>query len=573
MRLKLRWARHLVWIPGLVVLAPPAFADPPVPPATLTRLGVPPGSIGFGGVVTGAGDTNADGVGDVLVGAPGSDRVYLVSGTGAISRVIPAPSTPGLQFGAALASVGDVNRDGVPDFSVGAPPEPPVAAACTSGLECGGPSPAEGRAFVFSGATGDMAWELVPSITAGTQFGRSVTGGGDLSGDGVPDIVVGAPSRTNAPGTVFAFSGANGAQLWSRQDPSPSFGELVVSTPDVSGDSIADMLVWSPAPSSVGLFTAGAVAVVDALVGTLNRVLTPVVPDRVHILSGATGAIVRIHTDPAPNAKDAFGASMVPAGDQDGDGIVDHLVGERGANQLHLYSGRNGVLIRSIAVPGAAQVQGTFALAPVDDKDGDGRGDVWVGVGSARTVYLINGQGAVLRSAIGPSALGAFGTAVGTVGNLGGDSGPDLVVGDPAEPGGGAAYLLSIGGGEAPIPPAQFSQAAGCSGAACEGVLRVRAQTTVPTTVVPTTVVPTTTAPTTTTSLTTTTTQATMGEAPATANLPKPPTATTAEGGHPGTGGVDRRVAGLASLGLGMAGITLLRRRHQPPLCRPPSAG
>lgn len=64
--------------------------------------------------------SNADGIGDVLVGAPGSDHVYVVSGTGAILRDIPPPSIC-LQFGAALASIGDVSRDGVSDFTVGAP--------------------------------------------------------------------------------------------------------------------------------------------------------------------------------------------------------------------------------------------------------------------------------------------------------------------------------------------------------------------------------------------------------------------------------------------------------------------
>lgn len=547
---------HLALVPALGVVAAPAVADERVPSPAVIPLTAPPGSLGFGGAVAGVGDIDADGIGDVLVGAPGSDHVYVVSGTGAILRDIRLPSTA-LQFGAALASVGDVNRDGVPDFTVGAPSEAP----CPVTPRCGVPGPAQGRAFVFSGASGDMTMELVPPTTGVTDFGRSITGAGDLSGDGVPDILVGAPTQGSAAGTVFAFSGADGAQLWSRQDPSPTFGELVVSTPDLTGDSIADVLVWSPPTSSTALLGPGTGPVVDTLIGVLDRVLSPVVPDRVHVLSGATGAVVRIHSDPASNANDAFGATMVSAGDQDGDGVVDYLIGERGTNQLHLYSGRNGALTRSIAAPGAAQGQRTLALAHVDDKDGDGRDDFWVGVGAARTVYLINGQGTVLASAVGPSALGTFGIAVGTVGNLGGDPGADLVVGDPAEPGGGAAYLLYAGA--APVVRTAASQAAGCSGAACEGVVRLRAQTTLPTT----------TAPTTTTSLTTTTTQSTMQEAPATASLPKPATAATAESGLPGTGGVDRSVVGLGALGLGMAGVSFLRRLPKPSGGRSTSSG
>ena len=553
---------HLALVPGLAVLATPAVADERLPSPNVIPLTAPSGSLGFGGAVLGVGDINADGVDDVLVGAPGSDHVYVVSGTGAMLRGI-SRSTPGLRFGAALASIGDVNRDGVADFAVGAPPEAPIGAACPSGPQCGEPGPVRGRVFVFSGASGDMVSELAPSTTAGTGFGRSVTGTADLSGDGVRDIVVGAPAQTGAPGAVFAFSGANGGLLWSRSAPSSAFGELVVSTPDVSGDGIDDVLVWSPSTSSGAPSPTGAVQVIDALVGVLNQVLSPAVPDRVHILSGATGELVRSLGDPTPNGSDTFGATMVPAGDQDGDGVVDHLIGERGVDQLHLYSGRDGALIRSIAAPADAQGQGNFTLARVDDKDGDGRADFWVGVGSARAVYLINGQGTVLASATGLSPQGTFGAAVGTVGNIGGDPGADVVVGDPAEPGGGGAYLLYTGVGPPPVARTAGTRAAGCAGVACEGVVRLRAQTTAPTTAVPTT----------TTSLTTTTTQPAMDEAPATATLPKPANVTTAEGGLPGTGGVDRSVVGLAALGLGMAGITLLRRVREPPLRRPPRAG
>lgn len=556
-----RRARHLVLVPGLVVLAAPAFADQPLPAATVTRLAPPPASIDFGQAVAGVGDVNADGLGDVLVGAPGSDQVFVVSGTGAILRGIPN-STAGLRFGASLASIGDVNRDGVADFTVGAPPEPPTAAACPPSPQCGAPGPVRGRVFVYSGASGDMVSDVRPPTTAGTGFGRSVTGTSDLSGDGVPDFVVGAPAQTGVPGAVFAFSGATSGQLWSRPAPSSGFGELVVSTPDVSGDGIDDVLVWSPSTSAGGVPGVGTVQVIDTLVGVLNQVLSPAVRDHVHILSGATGEVVRTIADATPNGNDAFGATMVPAGDQDGDSVVDHLIGERGANQLHLYSGRTGLLIRSVAAPVGAPGHGTFALARVDDKDGDGRDDFWVGVVATRAVYLINGQGTVLESAIGPSASGTFGSAVGTVGNIGGDPGADLVVGDPSEPGGGGAYLLHVGAAPAPVARARLSQAAGCSGAACKGGLRVRAQAPSPTTTVPTT----------TTSPATSTTQAAMDEAPATATLPKPANVTTAEGGLPGTGGVDRSVVGLAAVGLGMAGIAFVRRLPEPPPRRPPGA-
>src|SRR6266508_706811 len=143
-----------------------------------------------------------------------------------------------------------------------------------------------------------------------------------------------------------------------------------------------------------------------------------------------------------PVHNDAFGGLVSGSGDQDGDGVGDYLVGERGSDRLHLYSGATGALIRSIAAPTSSLGEGFLTLAHVGDMDGDGRDDFWVGVATARQVFLLNGFGAVLASATGPSDGGACGAAVAPIGDIGGDSGPDLVVGDRAAPNGAAAYLV-----------------------------------------------------------------------------------------------------------------------------------
>jgi hypothetical protein len=552
-----RRASFVALVAICVTVALPIGAGAAPRPSTALRVGPPPGAVDFGASVAGLGDVDGDGVADAAVGAPGTNRAYLVSGgTGTILRQVADPGRSALDFGFAVAGVGDVDRDGVADVAVGAP---------------SGSDPSRARTLVFSGATGAALRHLAPPTTGGhVAFGRSVAGAGDVSGDGVPDVVVSAPALGQGLGAVFAFSGADGAQLWSRPAPAHqpasqgSFGTVVAATPDVSGDGVADMLVSapsvsgpSPAPAAGGSLVTGVVAGVVNVVGSVT---SPAPAGLVYVVSGADGTVLRAISDPAPGGADVFGAALAAIGDQDGDGIADHLVGEGGAGRLHLFSGRDGRLVRSMAAPAPTQGQGTMALAHAGDRDGDGRDDAWVASSSARSAHLVNGMGAVLASSGSPSAGGSFGAAVASVGETVSRAGTGLVVGDPAEPGGGAAYLLTD-----PSPAA----VAGCAGAACANALRTRAQTPTSTT---------TTIPATTTVPTTTTTVATTIPAddamPPTATLPRPASAAADGSALPDTGGVDRSGPGMVALALGMAGITALRRSRQPrPRGEPPVAG
>lgn len=499
---------------------------------SVLRLPAPTGAAGFGAAVAGLDDADDDGIPDVVVTSPGSHHVYVASGaSGSIVHDIAAPSATGGTFGAAIAAVGDVDLDGGADFAVSAPSRPAILQGS-----------AGGRVFLFSGRSGAMLRELVPSTTGAPDFGRSVSGPGDVSGDGVPDVVVGGGGGPG--GTVSAYSGASGGELWSRADVDTSFGQLVVATPDVSGDNVADVLVSTVPGDAGGQPPASAGSVTDLLAGVLNGVLGSV-PARVQVLSGATGAVLRSISAPAPTHDQTFGGTLAAVGDQDGDGVVDHLIGERGANRLHLHSGDDGMLIRSFAVPPHALGHGISALAPVDDQDGDGRDDIWIGIGSVRGAYLVNGTGAVLAQVPPPSPHGSFGTSIATVGKIPGDPTSDVVVGDPTEPGGGAAYLLRSG--RRAMAAAETHRAAVCDGAGCQALLRTGSQSEAQT-------------PTSTSTV------------PATATLPKPAGSAADASALPSTGGQDRSAAGLWAAALGLAGIALLRRPHHPMVNRRTSA-
>jgi hypothetical protein len=222
----------------------------------------------LGWSVNSAGDVNADGYDDLIVGAPsaklpngppnaGIATVYSgVDGTVLHQWGGQATSD---SFGSSVSKAGDVNGDGFSDVIIGA-----NKATNPSGNLAG-------SAFVYSGATGLQLFQW-DGESAGDEFGGSVSGAGDLNGDGLDDLLVGAYLASNrgfASGSAYAYSGADGSQLyrWSGENASDTFGTSVSGAGDFNNDGFADVFIGAPTTDH-GYVDSGSAYVFSGLDGT-----------------------------------------------------------------------------------------------------------------------------------------------------------------------------------------------------------------------------------------------------------------------------------------------------------------
>lgn len=211
---------------------------------SLLRAALPPSQDGkeangrFGAALADAGDINEDGGDDILVGAPGKSRVYIVDGSsGAVVRAITSPVRENLpSFGYAVAGGKDINGDGMLDFVVGAP----LLNKMT------------GAAYIFNGA-GTLQGTLKASPETFSKFGSFVSVIGDLTSDGRPEVIVGAPDHSvngipNA-GEAFIFQGNNGKLLQLLTSDMPKayagYGYFTV-TADLTGDGETTFITGTP---------------------------------------------------------------------------------------------------------------------------------------------------------------------------------------------------------------------------------------------------------------------------------------------------------------------------------------
>lgn len=378
----------------------------------------------LGGAVVGlAGDFDGDGVQDIAVGAPaqvqGPGRVEVRSGFDGslLFERIGAPS-----FGRAVAGVGDVTGDGVPDLLVGAPDE-----GGSTGI------PNAGWAFLVSGATGADVF-VFEGDSDTRRLGWSVSASGDLDGDGVGELLIGAPgpwSGVETHGAVLVVSGATGALIRQLHTPADTlrFGWSVVAI-DLDGDGFDDQVVgappvaptqlvlgrvvahsgadghvlwWTEGSGNLGRSLAAAGDLLagpepDVLAGAPASMVDGVTVGEVFVLDGATGATMHTLAGQTPGGQ--FGHSLGVAGDVDGDGTIELAVAVPGELVTRLSSWPSGAIVNDVPTwPGSS---GGLIASP-GDLDGDGRSDlVTVGGYSVRAWHGLHRPGPPTLAVSGP---------------------------------------------------------------------------------------------------------------------------------------------------------------------------
>ena len=399
-----------------------------------------PSQVGQSGVsfdaATAAGDVNGDGYSDLLLGAKGySDtgidqgRALVFHGSPGGLSAVPdwtrAGQGAGDSLGSSVSTAGDVNGDGYSDVIVGAP-----------GYSNGEAS--EGAAFVYhgspSGLGGSAAW-TVESNMADAQFGGVVTNAGDVNGDGHSDVIVltSSVSINIVRGYHGSAAGLDPLPSWSPGPPSN--GYAVSSAGDVNGDGYSDVILGDRYyTESVDLLWQGRAL---AFLGSSQGL--PAVPSVEVMRPG----------DPVQVAQ--FGYSVSCAGDVNGDGYSDVVIGAplfdgtfSNEGRVFLYLGSPdglGTTPAWTASSGQGSSQFGFAVAWAGDVDGDGFSDVIVGApfhdageSNEGRAFLYRGSPSGLApnpswTAESDQAQARFGYSLSTCGDYNGDGYSDVVIG------------------------------------------------------------------------------------------------------------------------------------------------
>jgi len=400
--------------------------------------------------VVDAGDTDGDGINDVIVGAYYADGTYTdyggvayvvtgpISGQHSLADAIALESLhDGDYTGWAVAGLGDLDGDGYSEVAVGAP------------YDDGGASDG-GGVYVFSGPLEDTSLPNADSTILGQDsndyLGWAVVRAGDLDDDGTDDLAVsavGSDTSSSDAGAVYIFSGPvdalgpSGAMATlTGEEGSDNAGYDIAAAGDTDGDGVDDFWVGAPGEDTNGSGAGTVYLVRGPIAGTVG-------------LAAASARIL------GPSSSYGLGNAIGGGGDLDGDGLADVALGSRSADSYtgHTYvfhspiSGTLSATSADAVLAGAQSYDYSgFAVSISGDMDSDGIDDLVLGApeadssttSSTGAVYLFTD---VLSGTLGVSAATAVlegesggdyaSAAVSIAGDVSGDGAADLLVGAP----------------------------------------------------------------------------------------------------------------------------------------------
>ena len=438
--------------------------------------------------ISSAGDMNGDGYDDIIIGAKSNDeggtnagKVYIYFG-GAVMDTTADLTITGENnndnIGASVSSAGDVNGDGYADIIIG------------SFLN------ENGRAFIYYGGayTDNMADVILTGENSSDNFGISVSTAGDINGDGYADVIVGAQKNSDnsyQAGKAYIFYGGkymdnNPDAVMTGEESGNFFGSCVSTAGDVNGDGYDDVIIGAYNNNEGGMKAGAAYIYMNKLKGNINSAQWTAMGDtpdnwfgwnvssagdvnddgyddiiistgqydnnlsKVYVYFG--GPIMDNIADvtlTGENLSDYFGYSASSAGDVNGDGYDDIIVGakQNGDNGEHagkVYIFYGGNIMDNVAdvILSAEHAYDLFGLSvsSAGDVNGDGYDDVIIGSawnGSAHAagkVYIFYG-GKLMDSIADVTMAGEneydyFGRSVSSAGDVNADGFDDVIVGE-----------------------------------------------------------------------------------------------------------------------------------------------
>lgn len=390
--------------------------------------------------------------------------------------------------GWSVDTAGDVDGDGIDDFIIGAPENTALGRF------------GSGRAYVVFGAASPSTIQLIDIAAgsggfaidgeaAGDEAGDSVSGAGDVNGDGFSDVLVASPyaepngTRSGRCYVVFGKQSTDAVDLTNVTSGAGGFaidgeaahdliGRSVSEAGDVNGDGLADIIIGSSGADPNGSYSGRSYVVFGKTDTTLVQLAT--------VAAGVGGFVIN-----GEGTSHFSGGSVSGAGDVNGDGLDDLLVGARGVDSVGLNNGRSYVVFgktttTSVDLSSVTAGVGGFAIhgqssgdesgisvSGAGDMNGDGLADVVVGArqatangqSSAGKNYVVFGKSSTVSVSLTSisSGIGGFvinginylertGDFVSNAGDVNGDGIQDLIIGGySASPNGiasGRAYVV-----------------------------------------------------------------------------------------------------------------------------------